>query len=579
MSATDHFSQDTTGLPASRPTEIVDVAPGGSYELRIAPVTKRIGDGEVRMLAYNGSVPGPTLRVAEGSQIEVDVVNEGDLEATVHWHGLRLDNRSDGTHETQAPIQIGERYSCTVAFPDPGLYWYHPHIREDYGQEMGLYGNVIVDPANPEYWAPVNREWVLTLDDVLIEDGRIAAFSRSETSYAAMGRFGNVLLVAGDPDLALEARQGEVVRLYLTNTANTRVFKVKLPGARMKLVGGDSGRCEREEIVEEAILAPSERVILDVLFERAGELALEHHTPEKVYRLASIAVSDEAAEPSLAESFEQMRTDPELSAEREDLDRHLSAEPDKTLAFVAEMDFDEPAGGAAAYTCPMHPEVVSEAPGRCPSCGMKLMAMTPTYMCPMHPEVVSEEPGRCPSCGMKLLPSHVAQAGGHHEHEHAEHEHGEHEHGEHEHGHDHAATGGIEWEDDMVEVNKITTPANTRWKLIDRSTDAANHDIAWRFRVGDRVKIRLVNEMDSDHPMHHPFHIHGAGRFLVLARDGEVEPNLVWSDTVLVRTGETVDILLEVTNPGRWMAHCHIAEHHESGMMFSFDVAEAEAAS
>jgi FtsP/CotA-like multicopper oxidase with cupredoxin domain len=95
----------------------------------------------------------------------------------------------------------------------------------------------------------------------------------------------------------------------------------------------------------------------------------------------------------------------------------------------------------------------------------------------------------------------------------------------------------------MVEVNRITTPANTRWKLIDRSTEAANHNISWRFHVGDRVKIRLLNEMDSDHPMHHPFHIHGAGRFLVLTRNGEVEPNLMWSDTVLVRTGETVDIL------------------------------------
>ena len=553
MSGTDHFSQDTAGLSQSRATEIVDVEPGGSFELRIAPVTKRIGDAEVRMLAYNGSVPGPTLRVAEGSQIEVDVVNDGDFDATVHWHGLRLDNRSDGTHETQAPIPIGGRYSCTVAFPDPGLYWYHPHIREDYGQEMGLYGNVIVEPAEPEYWAPVNREWVLTLDDVLIEDGRIAAFSRSETSYAAMGRFGNVLLVAGEPELALEARQGEVVRLYLTNTANTRVFKVKLPGARMKLVGGDSGRCEREEIVEEAILAPSERVILDVRFDRAGELALEHHTPEKVYRLASIAVSDEPAEPSLAESFEQLRSDPELSAERADLDRHLSAEPDKTLAFVAEMDFEEPEGGAAAYTCPMHPEVVSEEPGRCPSCGLS------SHYIPIS---LSHR-----SRSMKLMPAHLAPAAatdGPHDHEH---------------GHDHAATDGIEWEDDMVEVNKLTTPANTRWKLVDRLTDAANHDIAWQFRVGDRVKIRLVNEMDSDHPMHHPFHIHGAGRFLVLARDGAVEPNLVWSDTVLVRTGETVDILLEVTNPGRWMAHCHIAEHHESGMMFSFDVLEAEATS
>ena len=125
----------------------------------------------------------------------------------------------------------------------------------------------------------------------------------------------------------------------------------------------------------------------------------------------------------------------------------------------------------------------------------------------------------------------------------------------------------------MVEINRMTTPANMRWKLVDRDTGAENAQIDWTFRVGDQVKLRLVNEMDSDHPMPHPFHVHGAGRFLILARDGVVEPNLAWKDTVLVRTGETVDILLDVTNPGRWMAHCHIAEHHESGMMFSFNVA------
>ena len=90
--------------------------------------------------------------------------------------------------------------------------------------------------------------------------------------------------------------------------------------------------------------------------------------------------------------------------------------------------------------------------------------------------------------------------------------------------------------------------------------------------TGSRGRPAAVNEMDSDHPMHHPFHIHGAGRFLVMSRDDTVEPNLVWKDTVLVRTGETIDILLDVTNPGLWMAHCHIAEHHESGMMFSFSV-------
>jgi FtsP/CotA-like multicopper oxidase with cupredoxin domain len=533
---TDQFPRDTAGLPPAVPTEVVELADGAAFDLRIAPVAKRIGDATVRMLAYNGSIPGPTLRVTEGSEISVNVINEGDLEATVHWHGLRLENRYDGTHETQQLIPIGGTYTAKVAFPDPGVYWYHPHTREDYGQEMGLYGNVIVEPRDPAYWPPAHRELALTLDDVLIEDGAVAAFKRSETTHSAMGRFGNVLLVAGETDLALSARRGEVIRLHLTNTANTRVFRVRLPGARMKLVGGDSGRYEREEPVEHVTLAPSERAVVDVLFEEPGPFQLEHVTPERVYPLASIDVSQEAASPALAGEFGVLRQDDELAAKRKELEPYLAAEPDKKLAFIAEMDMGTPEGT--------------------------------TYTCPMHPEVVTEEPGHCPHCGMKLLPSQlVAEAGsGGHEHGHDHHSHG---------AHDHGSAEGIEWEDDMVEVNRLTTPANMRWKLIDRDTGAENHAIDWKFRVGDRVKIRLLNEMAGDHPMHHPFHVHGAGRFLILARDGTPEPNLVWKDTVLVRTGETVDILLEVTNPGRWMAHCHIAEHHESGMMFSFDVEPA----
>ena len=290
----DHFSTDTTGLVEAVGSEVIDLADGDDVELRIAPVTKRIGDENVRMLAYNGSIPGPTLRVREGSELVVNVANEADLEATVHWHGLRLDNRYDGTHETQAPIPVGGTFTYRIEFPDPGVYWYHPHIREDYGQEMGLYGNILVVPADPDYWPPAHHEVLLTLDDVLIEDGKIAPFGREETTYAAMGRFGNVMLIGGETALSLSADAGEVVRFYLTNTANTRVFNVALPGARMKLVGGDSGRYEHEEFIESAILAPSERLVIDVLFEEAGQRTLEHRTPERTYSLATIDVSDRA---------------------------------------------------------------------------------------------------------------------------------------------------------------------------------------------------------------------------------------------------------------------------------------------
>ena len=536
-STVDQFPARAEDLPATQSVKSIELAAGAEFELRIAPVAKRLGDATVRMLAYNESVPGPTLRVKQGSEVLVKVVNEGDLETTVHWHGLRVDNQYDGTLATQDPIPVGSTFTYRLSFPDAGIYWYHPHIREDYGQEMGLYGNIIVTPSDREYWSSVNREFALTLDDILIEEGKVAPFNRTHPTYTAMGRFGNTLLANGEIEPAIDVRQGEVVRLYLTNTANTRVFNIAIPGARMKLVGGDSGRYERETFVEQVLIAPSERAVVDVLFQEPGRLTLEHRTPHRTYSLATFAVAPDRTEPSYVSEFWSLRVNSEFADARTRLSQYVDAPPDKTLSLVAEMDMGEPdlsAGEAVAYYCPM------------------------------HPEIKSAQAGRCPKCGMKLVPANLVQAA------------------DAQHGHDHAHSdqraadvdipAGIEWEDDMVEANRMTNPSNMRWKLIDRQTGAEGAAIDWRFDVGDMVKIRLVNEMDSDHPMHHPFHVHGAGRFLILSRDGVAESNLVWKDTVLVPTGQTVDILLEVTHPGVWMAHCHIAEHHESGMMLHFRV-------
>jgi FtsP/CotA-like multicopper oxidase with cupredoxin domain len=356
-----------------------------------------------------------------------------------------------------------------------------------------------------------------------------------------------------------------VIRLFLTNTANTRVFKVALDGARMKLVGSDGGRYEREQWVDDVVVAPSERAIVDVLFEREGHFALEHLTPERTYRLASFEVASGPAATPAAAAFAELRINQEMVAAREGARRFLDAPPDKTLALIAEMDFDEPhADSATLYVYPMHPEVVSAEPGSCPKCGMKLMpqpAAAKSYQCPMHPDVTSDQPDHCPQCGMKLMPSNAVSGADTPEHSHE---------GSH-HGHGDAMAGGIEWEDMMVEVNRATTSENVRWKVVDRDSGRENAGIDWVFDEGDMVKIRLINEMESDHPMHHPFHVHGEC-FLVLARDGVAEDNAVWKDTVLIPTGQVVDILMDASNPGLWMAHCHIAEHMESGMMFNFRV-------
>lgn len=553
----DQFPTDPSGLPHAEGPAGRELASGDTLDLAIGPVAKRLGDSVVRMLAYNGSIPGPTLQVEQGSRITVETRNDGDVETTVHWHGLRLENRYDGVpHETQQPIPVGGSYSCELQFPDAGFYWYHPHLREDFAQDMGLYGTIVVEPGDPAYWPAVDRQLTLTLDDLLVEDGRIAPFHRSGPTHVAMGRFGNVLLINGATEFAGTATVGEVVRLYLVNTANTRIFNFAVRGARAKLVGGDSGRYERETFVEEVLLAPSERAVLDVLFDAPGEARLEHRTPDRVYDLGAFTVTASQDRTAAAASFDMLRTDPELTAERQSMAKDLDRAPDKVLAFLSQMpllygDPDSPA--PSGYVCPMHPEVTSTVPASCPKCGMKLVPADAAAM-PAHDHDHAHE-----------------QA---HEHDHAHEQ--AHEHG-HAHEHEHALGqgDGLEWEDLMPEINRASNPANMIWQLVDRETGAENTAIDWSFTVGDRVKIRLVNEMDSDHPMHHPFHVHGAGRFLILSRDGEPEPNLVWKDTVLVRAGETVDILLDVSNPGLWMAHCHIAEHAESGMMFSFTVNRA----
>ena len=120
-------------------------------------------------------------------------------------------------------------------------------------------------------------------------------------------------------------------------------------------------------------------------------------------------------------------------------------------------------------------------------------------------------------------------------------------------------------------MNGDVTADNVTWVLRDPATSAENMAIHWRFGLGTTAKIRIYNDPVGPHPMDHPIHVHGQ-RMLVLSRNGVPTENFVWKDTVVIPAGQIVDVLIDMANPGRWMLHCHIAEHREAGMMMAFDV-------
>src|SRR5215203_6976225 len=266
---------ERTNVPLVEPRRMIRLSSGDTLRLAAGMVRRPFKGDTLTMFAFNGQHPGPLLQVTQGAEVTVELTNALDQPTTVHWHGIRLDNAFDGVPDlSQRAVAPGERFTYRLRFPDAGIYWYHPHVREDVQQDLGLYGNLMVRSPRPDYFSPANREEVLMLDDLLLGDDGTVPFGASTTTHALMGRFGNILLVNGEPSYSTRARAGEVVRFYLTNVSNTRTLNLSFPGARMKVVAGDVGNFEREEWVESIVIAPAERYVVHVRFDRAGLVPL-----------------------------------------------------------------------------------------------------------------------------------------------------------------------------------------------------------------------------------------------------------------------------------------------------------------
>ncbi len=479
------FDRSTNGLSAADESKAAELSDGQTFQIAASPVSKDINGITIRMYAYNKQIPGPLIKVKQGSTIYVNFTNNLDMDTTIHWHGVRLENEFDGVpNVTQQPVKPKETFLYKVKFPDEGVYWYHTHVKEDMQQELGLYGGIFAEPKDEFYFNKVDKEVFLFLDDIKMAKDDVDIFGKDFVRFALMGRFGNVMLTNGQNYYKLNANKGDIIRFYLIDTANTRTFNFSVENHKLKLIGSDSGKYEKEELKDSITIAPAERYIAEALFENNGTFKIVHKTPSKTYILGEINVKDANSQNNDSGKFYELKENKEIKSSIDNFRKYFSKEPDFQIDLTVNMS--------------------------------SMQGMDHSMM-----QMDSKEK--------------------------------------------------IEWEDEMPSMNAMSTSKNTKWIIKDKATGKENMDINYKVKVGDVKKIRIFNDPKSMHPMQHPMHLHGQ-RFLVLRVDGKQNDNLAWKDTVLVPKGSTVDILVEFTNPGNWMMHCHIAEHLEDGMMSMFTV-------
>ena len=221
--------------------------------------------GKTQVWAFDGIAPGPEIRVKQGQSVRRRVINNLSHPTSVHWHGIRIDNRMDGVAGlTQPAIEPGDQFDYDFVAPDAGTYWYHSHSRSFEQVARGLHGALIVDEAEP---VDVDRDEVLVLDDWLIDPdtAQIAASFGAMHDLSHAGRLGNYVTTNGKYNLAKSVARNERLRLRLINASNARIFQLALDGLEGWIVAFDGMPLSQPSPVQDTfVLAPAQRIDLIV---------------------------------------------------------------------------------------------------------------------------------------------------------------------------------------------------------------------------------------------------------------------------------------------------------------------------
>ncbi|WP_299962354.1 multicopper oxidase family protein [uncultured Roseobacter sp.] len=261
-----------------------------TYRLKAEEVTGQIlpdGDGTTRMLGFNGSMPGPEIRVRQGQRVSVDVENGLDEGTAVHWHGIRLENSMDGVPVlTQNIIDPGDTKTYSFVPPDAGTFWYHSHYISHEQVARGLMGPLIVEDDAP---IDVDHDIAVVLSDWRMErDGTLIEEYADRHSVAHAGLLGTFARAFFSQD---EVKTGDRIRLRLINAATNRIFPIVVTGASGKIVALDGMALSKPRDFEQIMMAPAQRV--DLILDVAAEVKLDMMSRQGPYELGSIVASEE----------------------------------------------------------------------------------------------------------------------------------------------------------------------------------------------------------------------------------------------------------------------------------------------
>lgn len=245
---------------------------------------------------FDGSVPGPEIRVKQGARVERSFINQLPQASAVHWHGIRIDNAMDGVPGmTQTAVEPEQTFDYSFIAPDAGTYWYHSHNRSWEQVARGLYGPLIIDEVDlPD----VDQDITLMIDDWRLDkSGAISNDFGAMHDNSHGGRLGNFATVNGKADSIYPVKTHERLRLRLINAANARIFQLGIKGLNGSIVALDGMPLETPQPIDLITLAPAQRadLIVDVVAETGGEAVLYMQERDTSYALTDFEVTSQAA--------------------------------------------------------------------------------------------------------------------------------------------------------------------------------------------------------------------------------------------------------------------------------------------